>query len=130
MQSAMLRLDALLRRRKRAVLALWALVLLIAVPFSMRQSEDLSSGGFGVPGSQSAAVDGALERFPGAQGAQLAAVLIPQAGATPEQLDAAIARLGAAAGPIEDVELTADGRAQAERAAPAGQTIVVPLRAT
>ena len=37
MQSAMLRLDALLRRRKRTVLALWALVLLVAVPFSMRQ---------------------------------------------------------------------------------------------
>src|SRR5918998_1107868 len=56
MQAAMLRLDALLRRRKRTVLALWAVILLVAVPFSMRQSEDLSSGGFGVPGSQSAAV--------------------------------------------------------------------------
>jgi len=130
MQSAMLRLDALLRRRKRTVLALWALVVLIAVPFSMRQSEDLSSGGFGVPGSQSAAVDGALEHFPGARGAQLAAVLIPQEGATPAQLDAAIARLGDAAGPIADVELTAASRARAEQAARAGETIVVPLRAT
>ena len=130
MQTAMLRLDALLRRRKRTVLALWALVLLIAVPFSIRQSEDLSSGGFGVPGSQSAAVDDALERFPGAEGAQLAAVLIPQEGATPGQLDAAIARLGAAAGPIDDVELAPEARAQAEQAARAGETIVVPLRAT
>jgi hypothetical protein len=73
MQSTMLRLDALLRRRKRTVLALGALILLVALPFAARQSEDLSSGGVGVPGSQSAAVDAALERFPGAQTAQLAA---------------------------------------------------------
>jgi uncharacterized membrane protein YdfJ with MMPL/SSD domain len=129
MQTAMLRLDALLRRRKRTVLALWALVLLVAVPFSMRQSEDLSSGGFGVPGSQSAAVDAALARFPGAEGAQLAAVLIPQQGATPAQLDAAIDRLAAAAGDTDDVELASGARARAEQAAATGETLVVPLRA-
>ncbi|MBA3408175.1 MAG: hypothetical protein H0U06_08980, partial [Solirubrobacterales bacterium] len=63
----MLRLDALLRRRKRLVLIVWVLILLAAVPLAARQSEDLSSGGFGVPGSQSAAVDSALAGFPGVQ---------------------------------------------------------------
>ena len=130
MQTAMLRLDALLRRRRRTVLALWALVLVVVVPFSLRQSEDLSSGGFGVPGSQSAAVDDALERFPGARSAQLAAVLIPQEGASPQQVEAAVARLGAAAGPTEGVDLSLAARAQAEEAARAGGTIVVPLDAT
>jgi len=127
MQSAMLRLDSLLRRRKRAVLALWAVALLVAVPFAMRQSEDLSSGGFGVPGSQSAAVDAALERFPGAEGAQLAAVLIPQDGATAQQVDAAIARLGEAAGEADDVALGAGALTAARRSAAAGGTVIVPL---
>ena len=127
MQSAMLRLDALLRRRKRVVLALWAVALLVAVPFAMRQSEDLSSGGFGVPGSHSAAVDAALERFPGAEGAQLAAALIPQPGATPEQVEAAVARLAGTAGATADVELAAGARSAAERAAGSGRPVIVPL---
>ena len=81
MQSAMLRLDGLLRRRRRLVLIAWAAVLIAAVPFAARQSEDLSSGGFDVPGSQSAEVAGALDRFPGVARAQLAAVLVPAPGA-------------------------------------------------
>ena len=60
MQACMLRLDARLRRHRRIVLIAWAAILLAAVPFAARQSEDLSSGGFGVPGSQSAIVDSAL----------------------------------------------------------------------
>jgi uncharacterized membrane protein YdfJ with MMPL/SSD domain len=72
MQKWMLRLDALLRRRRRVVVGAWLAALVVAVPFAARQSEDLSSGGYGVPGSQSAAVDEALERFPGAQRTQLA----------------------------------------------------------
>jgi uncharacterized membrane protein YdfJ with MMPL/SSD domain len=54
MQTSMLRLDSFLRRHRRAVLVAWVAILLAAVPFAARQSEDLSSGGFGVPGSQSA----------------------------------------------------------------------------
>jgi uncharacterized membrane protein YdfJ with MMPL/SSD domain len=129
MQTAMLRLDRLLRRRRRAVLIAWAVLLLAALPFAARQSEHLSSGGFEVPGSQSAQVDDALAGFPGVQRAQLAAVLVPERGASQEQLRAAIARVGAAAGPIDGVSLPREAVAQAERQAAAGGTIVVPLRA-
>jgi uncharacterized membrane protein YdfJ with MMPL/SSD domain len=128
-QTAMLRLDRLLRRRKRAVLIVWAAVVLSAVPFAARQSEDLSSGGFEVPGSQTAEVNDVLARFPGVQRAQLAAVLVPERGAGAEQLRAAVDRVGAAAGPIAGVSLTDEARSQAERRAGAGGTIVVPLRA-
>ena len=99
MQSTMLRLDALLRRRRRLVLIAWALILLAALPFAARQSEDLSSGGFGVPGSQSAQVDvgaGEVPRRPAraARGGARAA-----AGAPPgQQLRAALDRVAAAAG--------------------------------
>jgi uncharacterized membrane protein YdfJ with MMPL/SSD domain len=128
-QNAMLRLDRLLRRRKRAVLIVWAVIVLAAVPFAARQSDNLSSGGFEVPGSQTAQVDAALERFPGVQRAQLAAVLVPEPDAGAEQLRGAVERVGAAAGPIAGVSLSDEARAQAERQARAGGTIVVPLRA-
>ena len=130
MQSAMLRLDGLLRRRKKTVLAVWAVVLLAAVPFAARQSEDLSSGGFGVPGSQSAAVDAQLARFGGIERAQLAAVLIPEDGATPAQLSAGLDRVAAAAGDVDGVSLPRRAaRDQATAQLQRGGTVVVPLHA-
>ena len=124
----MLRLDRLLRRRRRLVLIGWVVILLAALPFAARQSEDLSSGGFGVPGSASAAVDEALTGFPGVPRAQLAAVLMPEPGATPAQLRAAVARVGDGVAPVEGVALPAATRAEADRRAAAGGTVVVPLR--
>ncbi len=128
MQSAMLRLDGLLRRRRGLVLIAWAAVLIAAVPFAARQSEDLSSGGFDVPGSQSAEVAGALDRFPGVARAQLAAVLVPAPGAGPDQLTAAVDRVAAAAGPVDGVSIAAGARDRAA-AQVGGGTVVVPLRA-
>src|SRR5688572_29865870 len=129
MQTAMLRLDRLLRRRKRLVLLVWAVIVLAAVPFAARQSEHLSSGGFEVPGSQSAAVNRALADFPGVARAELAAVLVGEPGATPEQLRAAVGRVADAAGPIEGVSLPGAARSQALAQAERGGTVVVPLRA-
>jgi uncharacterized membrane protein YdfJ with MMPL/SSD domain len=127
MQTAMLRLDRLLHRRRRAVLVAWALIVVAALPFSARQSEDLSSGGFGVLGSQSAAVAQALQRFPGAQQAQLAAVIIPEPGATTEQIRGALGRVAAAAGPIEGVSAPNAAVEQAAGRARSGRTAILPL---
>jgi uncharacterized membrane protein YdfJ with MMPL/SSD domain len=127
MQTSMLRLDSFLRRHRRAVLVAWVAILLAAVPFAARQSEDLSSGGFGVPGSQSAEVDAALARFPGVQRAQLAAVVIPQRGASDAQLRAAVDRVAAAAGTIDGVSLAPAARDRAVEQAAAGGTVLVPL---
>jgi uncharacterized membrane protein YdfJ with MMPL/SSD domain len=123
----MLKLDAFVRRRRRLVLIAWAAILLAAVPFAARQSEDLSSGGFAVPGSQSDVVDRALERFPGVQRAELAAVLIPERGASAAQLRAAVDRVGAAAGPIDGVSLAPAARERAAAQAVAGGVVLVPL---
>jgi uncharacterized membrane protein YdfJ with MMPL/SSD domain len=129
MQSAMLRLDGFLRRRKKIVLAAWAVILLAALPFAARQSEDLSSGGFGVPGSQSAAVDAQLERFGGIERAQLAAVLIPERGASEAQLRAGLDRVATAADEVHGVALPAAARTQARAQLERGGTVVVPLHA-
>ena len=124
----MLRLDGLVRRRQKVVLIVWALVLVAAVPFAAKQSDHLSSGGFDVPGSQSKAVQDALaSEFPEAQRTFLAAVLVPQEGATPAQLRAAVERVGSAAGEVPDIALAPRTRERALAAAERGATLVVPL---
>ena len=70
-----------------------------------------------------------MERIPGAQGAQLAAVLIPARGATDAQLSAAVERVAAAAGPVAGVSLPDAARERAVAQARAGGVLVVPLRA-
>src|SRR5256885_16905854 len=72
MQRAMDTLDGFLKRHKRAVLAAWLVAIVAAVPFASRQTEHLSSGGFGVPGSGSKTGDDELGRFPGVSRDQLA----------------------------------------------------------
>jgi uncharacterized membrane protein YdfJ with MMPL/SSD domain len=130
-QTAMLRLDALIRRRRRRFLGAWALIVLAALPFAARESDHLTGGGFDVPGSQSVAVQQSVERdFAHAQGATLAAVLVPRSGVALAQERAALARVGAAAGTVEQVALAPAARAAALRQlAQAGspRTLVVPL---
>ncbi|HEU4702150.1 MAG TPA: MMPL family transporter, partial [Conexibacter sp.] len=126
----MLRLDALIRRRRRLFLIAWAVVLLAALPFAARQSEHLSGGGFDVPGSQSVAVQHAVERdFDRAQGSTLAAVLVPHGDASAARLRTALDRVGAAAGEVSDVTLAPAARARAlEQLQVDGvRTLVVPL---
>jgi hypothetical protein len=86
-----------------------------ALPLAQKQSDNLSGGGFEAPGSQSAAVERALaDDFPAAGRAQLAAVLVPERGASPEQMRAAIGRVADAAGRTANVDLSATARRQAE----------------
>ncbi len=130
MQTVMLRLDALIRRRRGLFLGAWALIVLAALPFAARQSDHLTGGGFDVPGSQSVAVQHAIERdFTRAQGTTLAAVLVPRQGATTAELRAALTSVGAAAVDTEDVALAPAARAEALRqlAHDGPRTLIVPL---
>ena len=80
----MLVLDGFLRRRRRLVLVVWALVLVASAPLAARQSDDLTGGGFEAPGSQSAQVKAAIARdFPQASGAGLVGIVVPRDGARP-----------------------------------------------
>ncbi|ADB49624.1 MMPL family transporter [Conexibacter woesei] len=134
MQRAMLRLDALVRRRRTVVLVVWGLVLVAAVPLAMHQSDRLTGGGFEVPGSQSAAVQHAVAGdFERGQATTLAAVLVPREGATPARLRAALGRLGAAAADTGGkARLAPAARAAALRALAADgvRPLIVPLATT
>jgi RND superfamily putative drug exporter len=133
MQGLMLRLDALLRRRHRVFLVVWALVLVAAVPFAVKQSDHLTGGGFSVPGSQSRIVEDSLARdFENAQQANLAAVLRPTPDARPGEFRAALDELGTATRAVDRVELAAAARAAALRThtlAPE-RPVVIPLAVT
>ena len=107
----MLTLDRVVRRRRWIVLLLWVAALAAAVPVAARQSENLTGGGFGVPGSQSERVDAAIaEQFPDSRRSSLAVVLVPGRDATPADFGAAIDRVGRATRGLGDVGLDRGAR--------------------
>ncbi len=125
MQSIMLSLDRFLRRRRRLVLVAWAVLFIAALPFAARQSENLTGGGFAVPGSQSNAVQDALERdFDATQRAKLGVVLIGSPAATAADRRAAVERLRAAAARVDHVAVSPRQLAEARADGPARTSIV------
>src|SRR4051794_13262079 len=105
---------------RRMILIGWLVAIVAAVPFAMKQTDHLSSGGFGVPGSQSKAVDDQLERFPGVSRDQLAFLLKVR---DPRGVDAALARLRRLVAATPHVRL--GGRTRR-----AGEVVLVPLELT
>jgi uncharacterized membrane protein YdfJ with MMPL/SSD domain len=118
------RLDAFTRRRGKLVLAAWLVLLVAAIPFTLRQTENLTSGGFQVPGSGAEAVDKALVDFEGAQSEQLAVVLAMREGASAESVRARIDRVDAVARDVNHVEL-ADADAQAAKREAGSSSITI-----
>src|SRR3954468_8399574 len=105
MQAAMDRLDGFTRRHGRLVALTWLVLLLAALPFAARQTEHLTSGGFEVPGSGSAAVERGIKAFDGAQRSQLAVVLAKQPGSDAQGIRAAIDHVRDATGRVGHVSL-------------------------
>jgi uncharacterized membrane protein YdfJ with MMPL/SSD domain len=132
MQTLMLKLDRWLSRHRRAVIGIWLVLLLAALPFAAKQSDHLSSGGYAIPGSQSQRFVAQLPKISaGAPRGLLAGVLETKAGANAAEMTQALAKLDYAAAGAANVSLSPSVRAQAQRAidaAGAGQrTLVVPL---
>ena len=101
------RLSRFVRRRRRLVLAVWLLVLLVSAPFASRQTENLTGGGFEVPGTGSVAVEEQIDRFGGAGSESLAVVLEgPEAAAAVGRVEEAVAAVDGVAlpGPVTGTE--------------------------
>jgi RND superfamily putative drug exporter len=130
MRELMTRLSSFLRRHRRAVVFVWAFVLILALPFASRQTEHLTGGGFDVPGSQSKAVSESLEREFGKDANGIEVVLRADPGAGPAAPAAAVGRVRHAVAEIDRVSLppavASRGRAQLERTG----TAMLPLRST
>src|SRR3954452_9300455 len=105
---------------RRMILIGWLVAIVAAVPFAMKQTDHLSSGGFGVPGSQSKAVDDQLARFPGVSRDQLAFLLNVR---DPRGVDAALTRLRRLVAATPHVQL--GGRTRRT-----GEVVLVPLKLT
>src|SRR4029079_12569633 len=75
MRESMIQLSGFLGRHRRWVLAGWVVVLLVALPIASHQTDNLTGGGFDVPGSQSKAVSEALEGEFGGRSDGIAVVL-------------------------------------------------------
>src|SRR4051794_20401053 len=128
MQAAMDRLDGFTRRHGRLVALAWLLLLVAAIPFAARQTEHLTSGGFEVPGSGSAAVERGLTAFDDAQRAQLAVVLARKPGSDAAGVEAAIDRVREGASKVDHVALSPAAAQAAIRHADAAPVTVLPLQ--
>ena len=125
MQRSMLKLAALLERRSRLVVGAWLLVVAVATPFALRQSEDLTGSGFDVPGSGSDRVRQAIDKsFPDVGQAQLAVVLVAAPEVASEVLPAAIESLEARFRGVRGVDVPAGGEAAALDTAASGVAVV------
>src|SRR4051812_1180857 len=127
MQAAMDRLDSFTRRHRVPVALAWLILLLAALPFAAQQTEHLTSGGFGVPGSGSEAVDRGLAAFDGAQREQLAAVVARKPGVTDDEVRAGIDRVGEAAAEVDHVTLSEQAANAAKAKVAQAPITVVPL---
>ena len=122
------RLAGFLERRRWVVLVAWVLVLLAALPFAAKQTDNLTSGGFEVPGSQSQIVSENVARFEGAQRDQLAVVLARREGAGAAAVRAQVDRVARIAEQLPHVTLSDRAAAAAKRDAASASITVVPLQ--
>ncbi|HEX8066987.1 MAG TPA: MMPL family transporter [Thermoleophilaceae bacterium] len=122
------KLSDLVERRRRLVVAVWLVALAAAMPFALRQTDHLTAGGFGSPGSESRAVDRSLDRFPGVERERLAGVLELQRGADASDLRAALARFRRAADRIDHVTVPASSALPPLRRVGDRRVAVVPVR--
>jgi uncharacterized membrane protein YdfJ with MMPL/SSD domain len=128
MRDAMIRLAQFLGRRRRWVVAAWALVVLLALPFASKQTDHLTGGGFDVPGSQSMKVSEAVQNDFGSRADGIAVVLKAAPGATAAERDRAVARVRSQVAKLDDVTLPPAVAAQARRQLQGTDVVLVPLR--
>jgi RND superfamily putative drug exporter len=129
MQRAMDRLSDFVERRRRLVALLWLVTLLAALPFASKQTEHLTSGGFGSPGSGSQRVDQAVDdNFPGVDREGAAALLALDRDADRKDVDAALARLRTEVKKTDGIKVPkAAGEPRIQRAGDT-RVVLVPLR--
>jgi len=127
MRDFMVRLARFLGRRRRWVLAGWVVVVAIALPISMHQTDHLTGGGFDVPGSESKAVSDSLKNDFGDESGNMAVLLQVEPGADQAQRAAAVGRVRKAVAGLDEVSLPTATVRHAELALRRSDTAMLPL---
>ncbi len=125
----MAKLAAFTARRRWFVVGAWLAVLIFSAPLAARQTEDLSGGGFDVPGSQSKAVEEASADFQAADRGRIALVLEPEAGVTPAQARETVRRVSEEVAAAPDAKVPPAIAAQATTQLASGEVAIVPIDA-
>jgi uncharacterized membrane protein YdfJ with MMPL/SSD domain len=128
MRELMIRFAGVLGRRSRWVLAGWIAIVVLALPFSSRQTDHLTGGGFDVPGSQSKAVTEALKTDFASSADGIGVVLQADSGADPAARAAAVARVRRAVAGLDEMFLPPVTARRAERVLQRTGIAMLPLR--
>ncbi|MDX6587341.1 MAG: putative drug exporter of the superfamily [Solirubrobacterales bacterium] len=117
MRAAARKLSAFVGRHRWAVGGAWLVVLIATLPLAAKQTENLTGGGFDVPGSESAAVEERMQERYATEAGQnsIGAVLRASEDATPAQLTAAVERLGETVNGVETLTLAPEAQDAALR---------------
>jgi uncharacterized membrane protein YdfJ with MMPL/SSD domain len=130
MRDAMRSLAGFLGRKRRLVVAAWVLVLVLALPFASKQTDNLTGGGFDVPGSESMKVSESLQDEFGSKADGIAVVLQAEPGAGAAERAAGGDRLQEEVAGVDDVTLAPAVAAQARRQLQGADVVLVPLRSS
>jgi uncharacterized membrane protein YdfJ with MMPL/SSD domain len=127
MRDFMVKLAGFLGRRRRWVLAGWVVVVVLALPISMHQTDHLTGGGFDVPGSESKAVSDSLKSDFGDESGNMAVLVQAEPAADRVQRAAAIDRVRKAVSGLDQVSLPAATIRRAKLALQHSDTAMLPL---
>ncbi|MFL5873255.1 MAG: MMPL family transporter [Solirubrobacterales bacterium] len=128
MKDAMRSLAGFLGARRRWVVGAWVLIVVLAAPFAIKQTDHLTGGGFDVPGSQSMKVSESLQTDFGSKADGISVVLKAEPGATAAERDAAVVRVQREVATLGDVTLPPATAAQARKQLQGTDVVLVPLR--
>jgi uncharacterized membrane protein YdfJ with MMPL/SSD domain len=130
MRESMIQLSRFLGRHRRWVLAAWVAVLAVALPIALHQTDNLTGGGFDVPGSQSKAVSDAMQEEFGGRSDGISLVLKADPSASPADRAAAVERMRAAVAEVDDLSLPPAEARRTEAQLQRTGTGLAPLRSS
>jgi RND superfamily putative drug exporter len=128
MRDSMKKLAGLLGRRRRWVVGAWVLIVALALPFAMNQTDHLTGGGFDVPGSQSKQVSESLQDEFGSQADGISVLLKAEPDASAADRSAAVNRIRREVASVDDVTLPPRTALAARAELQRKGTAVLPLR--